>query len=391
MQLQMQSMDTAHTRHPALLHQHPVATYGARLGSIARWAPVALVAGLAFATLPAQAGVGLTRLMAGDLPVTLVYPSDAPATKLVQGPFELQVALDAEPTPAATRRALVVLSHGTGGSPTSDHEMAATLARAGFVVAQPVHAADNFQDMSKAGPAAWRTRPMEVSRVIDFLAAHPVWGARVQTGRVGVHGMSAGGGTALVMAGAQWSTLLLARHCMAQGDDDFGFCFNGLPTAEAQAARRATYQSLRGAPDAYLPAELKAWHGGRSPADSSDPRPDPRVAAVSVAVPVAAMFSTDSLARIAVPVAVLRADKDQMLLPRWHADHLLRHCSHCTLLAQLDGAAHMDLVSPWPETIARAVAAQQARGGLPEPGFDARTRAAAFQAVAAFFKQQLLR
>ena len=38
---------------------------------------------------------------------------------------------------------------------------------------------------------------------------------------------------------------------------------------------------------------------------------------------------------------------------------------------------------------ARAVAAQQARGGWPEPGFDPAARAAAFQAVAAFFAQQL--
>lgn len=357
-----------------------------------RWSHLAqpvLALGLALAALHAQAGIGLTRLMAGDLPVTLVYPSDAPETRLVQGPFELSVALDGPPAPASAPRRLIVLSHGTGGSSTSDHEMAATLARAGFIVAQPLHAGDNFQDMSKAGPVSWDTRPKEISRVIDFLAGHPVWGARLQTDRVGVHGMSAGGGTALVMAGAQWSTLQLARHCLDHADDDLGFCFSGLPRADKQAERRAQFERLRGAPDAYLPAELKAWHGGHSPADSSDSRPDPRVAAVSVAVPVSAIFSAESLARIAVPVVVVRAARDQWLLPPWHSDHVLRHCKTCALLVNLEGAAHMDLVSPWPEATARAVAAQQARGGLPAPGFDPAARAAAFQAIATFFVQQL--
>lgn len=344
---------------------------------------------LSLAALQAQAGVGMTELTAGDLPVTLVYPSDAPETTLKRGDFEMRVALDGAPSAASAPRRLVVMSHGTGGSAVSDHEMAATLARAGFVVAQPLHAGDNFKDLSKAGPVSWDTRPQEISRVIDVLAAHPVWGPRLQTDRVGVHGMSAGGGTALVMAGAQWTVLQLARHCMAHADEDFGFCFTGLTTPERQAERRAVYESLRGAPEAFLPASLKALHGGRSPADSADPRPDPRVAAVSAAVPVSAMFTPESLARVAVPVVVVRAARDQWLLPAFHTDHVLRHCKTCSLLVNLEGAAHMDLLGPWPESAARTVAAQQARGGNTEPGFDPRARAAAFQAVADFFVQHL--
>ena len=54
--------------------------------------------GLALAALPALADVGLTRLTAGDLPVTLVYPTEARASLLVQGPFEMNVALDAAPS-----------------------------------------------------------------------------------------------------------------------------------------------------------------------------------------------------------------------------------------------------------------------------------------------------
>jgi dienelactone hydrolase len=59
------------------------------------------------------------------------------------------------------------------------------------------------------------------------------------------------------------------------------------------------------------------------------------------------------------------------------------------LLAQLPGAGHMDLLGPWPAEPARSVAANQPQGGLPEPGFDPAERAAAFEALARFFQQQL--
>ena len=345
-----------------------------------------LAFGALAATAPASAAFGLTRLMAGDLPVTVVYDTDAPARPWTQGPFTLDVALDA--APPAGRRPLVVMSHGTGGSPLSDHQMAATLARAGFIVAQPLHAGDNAQDASRAGPASWITRPQEISRTIDALAAHPQWGAHVDTTRVGVHGMSAGGATALTMAGARWRTLNLVRHCLDHGDADAGFCFNGLPTAAEQAPRRASFEATRGAPEAMLPPALTAWQGGR---EAADPRPEARVVAVSVAVPLVAIFSDDSLARIAIPVVVLRAGKDRNLLPRFHADRLLKACGTCTRLPGLDGAGHMDLLAPWPEPVARAVAAREAAGGEPEPGFDPAERAAGFQAVADFFARQLKR
>lgn len=130
-------------------------------------------------------------------------------------------------------------------------------------------------------------------------------------------------------------------------------------------------------------------HGGRSPAENADPRLDPRVAAVSAAVPVSAMFTPESLARVAVPVVLVRAARDQWLLPAFHIDHVLRLCLACSLLVNLEGAAHMDLLGPWPESAARAVGAQQPRGGNTEPGFDPLARAAAFQAVADFFVLQL--
>ena len=76
-------------------------------------------------------------------------------------------------------------------------------------------------------------------------------------------------------------------------------------------------------------------------------------------------------------------------MPAFHSDHVLSACNTCTLLADLPGAGHVDLLAPWPASVARGLSALQSRGELPEPGFDSRERDAAFQRIAEFFARQL--
>lgn len=346
------------------------------------------------ATLPlaaaglAQAQVGLSEWQAGTLPVTLVYPTDAPNRPHSIGPFRIEVALNA---PARSgRHRLIVMSHGAGGSPVADHALAAALARGGFVVAQLTHEGDNFRDQRLAGPRSFQRRPLEVIQAIDALAKDPVWSPRLDLSKVGVHGMSAGGVTGLALAGAQWRLLNTVTHCNEHPDDE-GYCFQGAKAPEKRAERQSNFNRAKGVPELFLPAELKAWHGGRTPTpDRPDPRPDARIAAVTLAVPVAAPFSAESLARIRVPVGVVGAQRDEVLLPRFHSTHVLAHCKTCTPLADLPGAGHFDLLGPWPESVARAVAAGQVRGGLPMPGFDAGLRDAAHAKIVAFHRLHLL-
>ena len=259
----------------------------------------------------------------------------------------------------------------------------------GFVVAQPLHRGDNFKDVSRAGPQAFESRPNEVRQTIDALAASPVWGPRLQLDRVGVHGMSAGGVTALSLAGAQWRLLDLIRHCNSHVEDE-AFCFNGALTPEQRAEREARFARARFVPSFFLPEEVKALHGGRVPTPQKpDPRPDTRIAAVTLAVPVAAPFTPESLARIPIPVGVVRAQQDQVLLPQWHTDHVLRYAGSSELLADLPGAGHFDVLWPWPESVARQTAALQLRGGLPNPVFEARLRNEAHAKISRFYLQHL--
>jgi predicted dienelactone hydrolase len=349
-------------------------------------ATVALTLG---ASTAARAQVGMTEWRTGALPVTLVYPTQTASRTHTFGPFSIDVALNAAPLPQ--RQRLVVISHGTGGSAIADHALAAALARAGFVVAQPLHEGDNFQDTRQAGPVSFDRRPGEISQVIDALAKDPQWSARLDLARVGVHGMSAGGVSGLSLAGAQWRMLNLVRHCNANASADESFCFQGAKDGAARAERQANYDRARYVPDLFLPNDLKRLHGGRTPTpDNADPRPDPRVAAVSLAVPLAVIFSAESLARIRIPVGVVSAQRDEVLVPRFHSAHVLVHCTSCTLLADLPGAGHFDVLWPWPDSVAREVATQQVRGGLPVPGFDGRLRTAAHAKIVAFHRQHLL-
>jgi predicted dienelactone hydrolase len=343
--------------------------------------------------------VGMRQIQSNGMPITLVYPTAAAAQDVTYGPFTIQVARNAAPLPADStaasgKRALIVLSHGTAGSALPEHTLAATLARAGFVVAQPEHRGDNWQDFSKAGPGSWKTRPQDVSETIDAVARDPALAPLVDTRRVGVHGMSAGGVTGLVLAGAQWRLLDLAMHCAQHLDEDIGFCLNGLVgKTGAQLLRKTQFFMARVLTESNAPENLKVVQGGKSSAQATsqghDPRPDPRIAAVSLAVPVGVIFTPESLARIRIPVALSTSGDDGVLLPRFHSQHVLKHCTHCTTLSDHPKAGHFDWLSPWPASIAQTVAATQMRGGLPNPAFKDEDRQKAFDQIAVFFRQKL--
>ena len=335
-----------------------------------------------------HAQVGMRQIQSGDMPITVLYPTAAAAQPVRQGAFTLQVAQNSVPLAASKGQwSLIVLSHGSAGSALPDHALAATLVRAGFVVAQPQHRGDNWQDFSRAGPDSWQTRPQDVIETIDAVARDSVLGPLVRTDRVGVHGMSAGGVTALALAGGQWRMVDVIRHCAQFLEEDIGFCLNGLARHPVlQQIRRAQFAMSQKMPEKLLPDAMRTLHGGT---DKADPRLDPRIAAVSLLVPVGAIFTPESLARIRIPAGLTQADGDEVLLPRFHSGYVLRHCTSCRSLSRHKNAGHFDWLSPWPTGLAQAVAATQIRGGLPHAAFSSAQRQSAFDRIADFFEQTL--
>ena len=335
------------------------------------------------------AQVGMRDVDSNGMNITLVYPTATASQALTRGPFHIEVAMNAPLSSKAHH--LIVMSHGTGGSAITDFSLASTLARAGFVVAQPEHRGDNAKDFSKAGPESWDTRPKEISETIDFFAQDKQFAKQLDLKNVGVHGMSAGGLTALIMAGGQWRMLELTKHCGAFLEEDISFCMNGLANQPLkQALRRTQFKAAFNASEKWLPESIKALHGAPSPAaESNEPRPDLRVVAVSALVPLSAVFTDDSLARIKIPVGLTSASRDEVLSPKFHVEKVLRHCSSCKLLSNAPLAGHFDWLAPWPTELAQKIGAQQLRGGEVHSDFTSELRQSSFDRIADFFIQTL--
>lgn len=157
------------------------------------------------AATASQAGTGLMELpgLLGDGPITVFYPSSSADEPVQRGPFQLPLAWQGSPVRGNGR--LIVITHGSGGNPWVHTDLARAMVAAGFVVALPEHAGDNSKDPSTPGPESWKRRPAEVSRAIDAVAQDNRLAPLLTLDKVGVFGGSAGGHTALTLAGGAWS------------------------------------------------------------------------------------------------------------------------------------------------------------------------------------------
>lgn len=250
-----------------------------------------LLAGLfCLSTACSQAGMGYTELagLDGNGPVTVYYPSGGEGQRVQMGPFALQ--LDRQGQPVQGNARLVVISHGSGGSPWTHTDLARSLVDDGFVVALPLHRGDNYIDPSSPGPDSWKLRPFEVSRAIDAVAQDPRFAPLLSLDRVGMYGMSAGGHTALSLAGGRWSPARFAQHCEANIAQDFHTCV-GLIT-------QLTGGMLDGMKKTAALVVLRLKFSD----DTWQRHTDPRIGAVVAGVPLAADFDMESLAAPVVPL-----------------------------------------------------------------------------------------
>jgi predicted dienelactone hydrolase len=331
-----------------------------------------VAAAFALFAVAAHAAVGLTQIAGedGDNPVTVFYPSSSEGQPVARGPFTLDVAFQG--TPIRGNGRLIVISHGSGGNAWVHSNLARTLVEAGFVVALPLHKGDNFQDPGKPGPPSWKRRPVEVSHAIDVVGRDPRFAPLLALDKVGMYGMSAGGHTALTLAGGRWSPARLVQHCQADIARDFNGCV-GLAT------------HLTGGMMDGIKKTVALWVIRWK---FNDPKwysyNDPRIAAVVAGVPYAADFDMTSFAKPRVPLALVTAPKDIWLVPRFHSDRVLKACPPCVHLADIPNGSHGALLSPFPPVtglLADLI-------GDP-PGFDRSILPEVDRKIAAFFREHL--
>jgi predicted dienelactone hydrolase len=212
-----------------------------------------------------------------------------------------------------------------------------------------------------------------VSAANDRVQQDPRFARSVDFTQVGVYGMSAGGHTAGVMAGASWRLADVQRHCLAHLAADFRACVrpaqhprSGAPSAEQLEAARRSLQERLGDPAVVA-------------------HTDARVRAAVAAVPLASVLDEGSLKQLRVPLGVIQVGQDAWLPASFHSQRLLAACTRCELLADLPQAGHGSLLSPWPQDLAVQITPLL----VDPPEFDRAALPAVYASVVAFFQRTL--
>ena len=283
-----------------------------------------------------ESHMGFVQLQQPDGGLTTVfYPTAAEEMPIQKGLFSLSWAANAAPQRGNGR--LIVISHGSGGSPWVHTDLARMLIERGFVVAMPQHYGDNYLDNSAPGPVSWVKRPSEVSHAIDVVAKNAALAKVLALDAVGVFGGSSGGHTVLSLAGGRWSFSRFRDHCEKNIEQDFSSCVgfttvlqgNWLDAIKIWAAKK-----------------IIAW---RFSDDKIQEYADIRVKAAVAMVPYAADFDPISLAEPRVALGLMIALKDVNQIPAFHVEAIRTACMpQCEVIMTLTEGGHGAMLSPLP-------------------------------------------
>jgi predicted dienelactone hydrolase len=262
-----------------------------------------------FANVNVPGDTALRGNSSGRLNVVVWYPaSERTAVRPIAfGPpgapyfAEGEGAKDAPIAETARSLPFVVVSHGTGGSAYDLEWLCVGLAARGYIVAAVNHPGNNaLEAPTVAGNTVWWMRANDLSRVIDGILAMPRFGPRIDRARIGAAGVSLGGYTVLVVAGARADSRLLEPYCAHKPTTPV--C-SGESTPEIRDLR-AKARALAAGDAAYRAAV----------AGNSELHRDPRVKAVfSIEPALGPAIIPASLAAIQIPIAFVAGLGDRIV------------------------------------------------------------------------------
>jgi predicted dienelactone hydrolase len=245
------------------------------------------------------------------MPAAVFYPATGPEAHTDVGPYALAAGADLPMRDG--RHPLVVISHGHGGALWGHHDLAAALARHGYVVAAVEHAGDNYHDQSRfRSDVVLFGRAYQISAMIDAVLADPA--------RIGVTGFSAGGWTSLLIVGARPDFALVTTYCERHHDDN----------------------TICAGP---LLHEL----------DHPKPTVDHRVKAAFVMAPFAIPFGDGAFADVTAPIFLYWGEADPLLLPAENAQLVLR-APTLKDKHSIPKAGHFVFIPPCSPTLAKVAA-----------------------------------
>ena len=237
------------------------------------------------AETPFQAGVVHVTVQDAEPFDTMVwYPTRDAEVPYAAGPYTVTATRDAT-LAEGERFPVILLSHGHRGTPLGHRDLAAFLARDGFIVVVPTHIGDSA---TPAPPRSQRQvltdRPRQARLALDRVLSDPRFAPGADTARIGAIGFSAGGYTVLALAGARPNFAQAMVYCR-EHPADRGSCG---PVATG---------------------------GDDPPAAAADmpPMSDPRIKAVVVLDPLAFVFDRQGLAAVRMPILLLRPESDDYL------------------------------------------------------------------------------
>jgi predicted dienelactone hydrolase len=279
------------------------------------------VAGVGFAlvqgAIKPMRTVGMQIVRADDghgRPVTAViyYPAEGEPKLTWLGLTPAMLARDA--AVSAGQHPLILISHGTAGSPTGHIDTAVALAERGFIVAALVHNGDNYKDQSSVGAPNWISdRAHEVVRVTDYLLSAWNQHAAIDADRIGLFGFSAGATTALANVGAAPDFALVPEACQAH------------PEFVCQLLTPGVVLSN--------PAEREVY--------------DPRIKAALLAAPGFGMaFTQAELESVTIPVDVWVGGADTNTPANTNAVAIARYLPAQPSVHLVEGAGHASFLAP---------------------------------------------
>lgn len=219
---------------------------------------------------------------------------------------------------------LVMISHGSGGSPLAYRWLADYLAKNGYFVGIPEYPFNNRHDNSREGTIEnLIDRPRHLRLAIDAIFADERWSSSLKKPGVALIGHSMGGYTSLVLAG-------------------------GIPHTQHQ---------IKYDPDHKIKSSQEV------PVKSDD-----RVNALVLLAPATGWFlSEGALSKVKAPLLILTGEFDD-ITPAFHAEILKKGISNSKQVThrEIRNASHYSFLGVFPESVRKTNFAP----AMDRPGFD---------------------
>lgn len=323
------------------------------------------------------------------LDVAVWYPSIRPSREFRLDGWALTASRNGREVPG--RYPLLLVSHDAASNRLALHDLAAALARKGFVVAIPTHAQDSLDDASGMFRASiLMDRPLHLLLTLETVLATPELAPLVDESRIGLLGVGAGSATVLQLMGARPDVVRFSPYCLEEPGVD-PYCTPWARRHFSLLEKEFALLLAQRGPAAFTPA-LTALHKPETPAPlppapeapesapaeageenaiMPPPLPAPlrpalkkqpprrasahSIKAAALVTPgLSALFSAQELQSLSTPVAILSVSDDEVYPAAFNAARLRDALPQGTRYLAIPDVGHYAMQAPCPQALAES-------------------------------------